>query len=77
MRSAAAVALLISSGLSAPVEKGSTIRRFDSLFVRGASADVPTENKSAFGAEMGGEYRMIDSFACLYTYSYCPQKLMM
>jgi hypothetical protein len=26
---------------------------------------------------MGGEYRMIDSFACLYTYSYCPQKLMM
>ena len=53
MRSTAAAALLISSGLCAPVRRGSSIRRFDSLFVRGASADVPTENKSAFGAEMG------------------------
>jgi DNA mismatch repair ATPase MutS len=26
---------------------------FDTLFVRGASADVPSEGKSAFGAEMG------------------------
>lgn len=53
MRSTAAAALLITSGLCAPVLKGSAIRRFDSLFVRGASADIPTENKSAFGAEMG------------------------
>ncbi len=53
MRSTAAAALLISSGLCAPVLKGSFIRRMDSLFVRPASADVPTENKSAFGAEMG------------------------
>ena len=52
MRSTAAAALLISSGLCAPVLEGSEIRRFDSLFVRGASADIPTENKSAFGAEM-------------------------
>lgn len=53
MRSTAAAALLINSGLCAPVSRGSAVRRFDSLFVRGASADVPTENKSAFGAEMG------------------------
>eukprot|EP00970_Alexandrium_tamarense_P012522 scaffold2946_cov209-Alexandrium_tamarense.AAC.4 len=53
MRSTAAAALLIASGLCAPVGKGSFIRRFDSLFVRGASADVPTEDKSAFGSEMG------------------------
>ena len=34
--------------------EGSFVRRFDSIFFRGASADVPTENnKSAFGAEMG------------------------
>lgn len=53
MRSTAAAALLINTGLCAPVSPGSTLRRFDSIFVRGASADVPTENKSAFGAEMG------------------------
>lgn len=35
------------------MDKGSQIRRFDHLFVRGASADIPTEQKSAFGAEMG------------------------
>jgi len=32
---------------------GSKVRRFDHIFVRGASADVPAEHKSAFGAEMG------------------------
>ncbi|KAL9181559.1 hypothetical protein ACHAXT_010364 [Thalassiosira profunda] len=53
MRSTAAAALLINCGLCAPVDKGSAVRRFDSIFVRGASADVPTEDKSAFGAEMG------------------------
>ena len=53
MRSTAAAVLLISCGLCAPIIKGSSIRRFDSLFVRGASADIPSENKSAFGAEMG------------------------
>ena len=53
MRSTAAAALLINSGLCAPVGPGSSVRRFDSLFVRGASADIPTEDKSAFGAEMG------------------------
>ncbi|KAL3763788.1 hypothetical protein ACHAWU_001908 [Discostella pseudostelligera] len=53
MRSTAAAALLTGCGLCAPVLPGSSVRRFDSLFVRGASADVPTEDKSAFGAEMG------------------------
>ncbi len=53
MRSTAAAALLIGCGLCAPVMPGSSVRRFDSIFVRGASADVPTEDKSAFGAEMG------------------------
>ncbi|KAL7524116.1 hypothetical protein ACHAXR_003200 [Thalassiosira sp. AJA248-18] len=53
MRSTAAAALLINCGLCAPVGPGSAVRRFDSIFVRGASADVPTEDKSAFGAEMG------------------------
>jgi len=53
MRTTAAAALLINSGLCAPLKDGSSIRRFDSIFVRGASADVPTEDKSAFGAEMG------------------------
>ena len=53
MRSTAAAALLTGCGLCAPVMPGSSVRRFDSIFVRGASADVPTEDKSAFGAEMG------------------------
>lgn len=53
MRSTAAVALLSNCGLCAPCGPGSVVRRFDNLFVRGASADVPTEEKSAFGAEMG------------------------
>lgn len=53
MRSTAAAALLINSGLCGPVKSGTRIRRFDSIFVRGASADVPTEDKSAFGSEMG------------------------
>jgi len=53
MRSTAAAALVANAGLCAPVSSGSSIKRFDSLFVRGASSDVPTEDKSAFGAEMG------------------------
>ena len=53
MRSAAAAALLSACGLCAPLAPKSWIQRFDCLFVRGASADVPSENKSAFGAEMG------------------------
>jgi len=53
MRSAAAAALLTNCGFCAPVGTGSAVKRFDSIFVRGASADVPSENKSAFGAEMG------------------------
>lgn len=53
MRSTAAAALLSSCGLCAPVGPDSRIQRFDNIFVRGASADVPTEGKSAFGAEMG------------------------
>jgi MutS domain V/MutS domain I len=53
MRSTAAAALLANCGLCAPLSAGSAIRRFDNIFVRGASADVPIENKSAFGAEMG------------------------
>jgi hypothetical protein len=53
MRSTAAAALLTVCGLCAPLQEGSRIPRFDTLFLRGASADVPAENKSAFGAEMG------------------------
>jgi hypothetical protein len=53
LRSTAAVALLSVCGFSAPLGPKSRIRRFDHLFVRGASADVPAEQKSAFGAEMG------------------------
>jgi len=52
MRSSAAAALLSVCGLCAPLGEGSRIPRFDTLFLRGASADVPAENKSAFGAEM-------------------------
>lgn len=53
MRSTAAAALLSVCGFCAPLRVGSVIPRFDTLFLRGASADVPTEDKSAFGAEMG------------------------
>jgi DNA mismatch repair ATPase MutS len=53
MRSTAAAALLTVCGLCAPLSSQSRIPRFDTLFLRGASADVPTEDKSAFGAEMG------------------------
>jgi MutS domain V/MutS domain I len=53
MRSTAAAMLLTVCGLCAPLASQSRIPRFDTLFLRGASADVPTENKSAFGAEMG------------------------
>lgn len=53
MRSTAAASLLTVCGLCAPLESGSCVQRFDNIFVRGASADVPTESKSAFGAEMG------------------------
>jgi predicted GIY-YIG superfamily endonuclease len=52
MRSTAAAALLTVCGLCAPLSSESRIPRFDTLFVRGASSDVPTEDKSAFGAEM-------------------------
>ena len=52
MRSTAAAALLTVCGLCAPLQPGSKIRRFDHIFVRGASSDIPTEQKSAFGAEM-------------------------
>jgi hypothetical protein len=52
MRSTAAAALLSICGLCAPLKSG-IVRRFDHIFVRGASSDVPTEQKSAFGAEMG------------------------
>jgi len=53
MRSTAAAALLSVCGFFAPVGENSELDRFDYLNVRGASADVPTEKKSAFGAEMG------------------------
>ena len=53
MRSTAAATLLSICGFCAPLGVGSKIPRFDTLFLRGASADVPTEDKSAFGAEMG------------------------
>lgn len=61
MRSTAAAALLTNCGLCAPLHNGSHLRRFDSIFVRGASADVPTEGKSAFGAEMGDIAAMMRS----------------
>lgn len=53
MRSTATAALLTACGLCAPLGRGSWIKHFDAIFVRGASADVPSEGKSAFGAEMG------------------------
>jgi hypothetical protein len=53
MRSTAAATLLTICGICAPVHSGSRIPRLDTLFLRGASSDVPAENKSAFGAEMG------------------------
>jgi hypothetical protein len=53
MRATAAAALLSACGLCAPLASESWLQRFDCLFVRGASADVPSEGKSAFGAEMG------------------------
>jgi MutS domain V len=53
LRSTAAAALLSVCGLAAPLGSNSKLRRFDHLFVRGASADIPAEQKSAFGAEMG------------------------
>jgi hypothetical protein len=52
MRATAAAALLSVGGLCAPLKSGSKVRRFDELHVRSASADVPAEHKSAFGAEM-------------------------
>jgi hypothetical protein len=52
MRSTAAAALLSVCGLCAPLQKRSEVRRFDHIFVRGASSDIPSEQKSAFGAEM-------------------------
>eukprot|EP00547_Thalassionema_nitzschioides_P000045 CAMPEP_0194209404 /NCGR_PEP_ID=MMETSP0156-20130528/7541_1 /TAXON_ID=33649 /ORGANISM="Thalassionema nitzschioides, Strain L26-B" /LENGTH=1217 /DNA_ID=CAMNT_0038936571 /DNA_START=172 /DNA_END=3825 /DNA_ORIENTATION=- len=52
MRSTAAAALLASCGFCAPVEANSQVQRFDHVFVRGASSDIPTENLSAFGAEV-------------------------
>jgi len=52
MRSTAAAALLSSCGLCAPLRSGSVVRRFDNIFVRGASSDIPSENLSAFGAEV-------------------------
>ena len=52
MRSTATAALLSVCGLCAPLQQGSQVRRFDHIFVRGASSDVPSEQKSAFGAEM-------------------------
>lgn len=53
MRSTAAATLLTICGLCAPLHSGSRIPRLDTLFLRGCSSDVPAENKSAFGAEMG------------------------
>lgn len=58
MRSTAAAALLTSCGLCSPLEEGH-IKCFDNIFVRGASADVPTEGKSAFGSEMNDIAQML------------------
>ena len=52
MRSTAAVVLLSICGFCAPVGPDSYLDRCEFLFVRGASADVPSEGKSAFGDEM-------------------------
>ncbi|KAL7568419.1 hypothetical protein ACA910_012136 [Epithemia clementina (nom. ined.)] len=61
MRAVAAAALLSVCGFCAPVGGGSYLHRFDNLFVRGASADVPAEGKSAFGAEMVDVASMLSS----------------
>lgn len=47
MRSAACAALLTNCGLCAPVGINTVVRQFDSIFLRGASSDIPSENKSA------------------------------
>jgi MutS domain V/MutS domain I len=52
MRTTATAALLSACGFCAPLDDSSVIRRFDNIFVRGASSDVPIENLSAFGAEV-------------------------
>ncbi|KAL7562133.1 hypothetical protein ACA910_016692 [Epithemia clementina (nom. ined.)] len=52
MRATAAAALLSICGFCAPAGHDSSVYRFDNLFVRGASADIPSENMSAFAAEM-------------------------
>jgi len=51
MRSAAAAALLTVCGMFSPTSEGSHVRRYNTIFFRGASADVPAEGKSAFGKE--------------------------
>ena len=52
MRETAIAALLTNCGLCASLNSRSKVCRFDSIFVRGASADVPFEEKSAFGVEL-------------------------
>jgi hypothetical protein len=64
MRATAAVALLTIGGLAAPIGQKTWLRRFDHLFLRGASSDVPSENKSAFGAEMADIASMVRSCTC-------------
>jgi hypothetical protein len=51
MRSTAAAALLTMCGMFSPTKQGSVIRPYNTVFFRGASSDVPSEDKSAFGKE--------------------------
>ena len=51
MRASAAAALLTMCGLFSPTRKGSHVKNYNTVFFRGASSDVPSEGKSAFGKE--------------------------
>jgi DNA mismatch repair ATPase MutS len=51
MRSLAVAALLANCGLHVPASRA-RVPRFDSVFMRTASYDVPAEGKSAFALEM-------------------------
>ena len=52
MRSLAVAALLANCGLHVPAAAGAKVPRFDNVFMRTASYDVPAEGKSAFALEM-------------------------
>ncbi len=51
LRSVMAAALLANCGLMAPAKK-SSVPRYSSFYLRGASSDAPSEGKSSFAVEI-------------------------